>query len=97
VYEIGKTTSDVNGEFGYAFEPLVPGTYQIIATFEGSNAYGPSSASTYINVEEAPAATTEPTPPPASVADLYVVPGIIGIVVAIAVVGAVLMLMLRKR
>jgi outer membrane protein assembly factor BamB len=96
-YEIGRTTSDINGKFGYAFEPLVPGTYQIIATFEGSAAYGPSSSSTYINVEEAPAATAEPTPPPASVADLYLVPGIVGIIVAIAVVGIVIMLMLRKR
>jgi hypothetical protein len=96
-YEIGRTTSDVNGEFGYAFEPMVPGTYQIIATFEGSNAYGPSSASTYINVEEAPAATAVPTPPPASVADMYLIPSVAGIIVAVVVIGIVIILMLRKR
>ena len=96
-YEIGRTTSDINGKFGYAFEPMVPGTYQIIATFEGSNAYSPSSSSTYINVEEAPAATAAPTPPPASVADLYLVPGITGIIVAIVIVGIVIVLMLRRR
>jgi outer membrane protein assembly factor BamB len=53
-YEIGRTTSDINGEFGCVVEPPVPGKYQIIATFEGSAAYGPSSASTYLWVEEAP-------------------------------------------
>jgi hypothetical protein len=96
-YEIGRTTSDVEGNFGFAYEPLVPGTYQIIATFEGSNAYGPSSATTYINVEEAPAATAEPTPTPASVADLYFVPAVSGIIVAVIVVGLLLFLLLRKR
>jgi hypothetical protein len=53
-YEIGKTTSDMNGNFGYMWEPPVPGTYQIIARFEGSAAYGPSSATTYLGVAEAP-------------------------------------------
>ena len=53
-YEIGRTTSDENGEFGCLIEPPVLGKYKIIATFEGSAAYGPSSASTYLWVEEAP-------------------------------------------
>ena len=96
-YEIGRTTSDIEGNFGFAYEPLVPGTYQIIATFEGSKAYGPSSATTYFTVEEAPTATAEPTPPPASVADTYFVPAIAGIITAIIVVGLLLFLLLRKR
>jgi hypothetical protein len=96
-YEVGRTTSDINGNFGYAFEPLVPGTYQIIATFEGSASYYPSSATTYITVEEAPAATAMPTPPPASVADMYLLPSVAGIIIAIVVVGLLLFLMLRRR
>jgi hypothetical protein len=96
-YEIGRTTSDVTGAFGFAYEPLVPGTYQIIATFEGSNAYGPSSAATFIHVMEASTATAEPTPTPASVADLYFVPAVSGIIVAIIAVGLLLFLLLRKR
>ena len=96
-YEIGRATSDVTGAFSYVFEPLVPGTYQIFATFEGSNAYGPSSATTCINVEEAPAATAPPTPPPESVADVYFVPAVAGIIVAIIAVGLLLFLLLRKR
>jgi hypothetical protein len=96
-YEIGRTTTDLNGNYGFAFTPEVPGTYQIIATFEGSASYGSSKATTYIHVAEAPAATPEPTPAPASMADIYIVPGIVGIIIAIAVVGIVMMLMLRKR
>jgi hypothetical protein len=97
VYEIGRTTSDLTGNFGFAFEPLVPGTYQITATFEGSRSYGGSCATTYLTVEEAPAATAVPTPPPASVADMYLIPSVAGIIVAIVVVGIVLILMLRRR
>jgi hypothetical protein len=96
---IDDVTSDVEGVFGLAFVPEVPGTYKIIATFAGSAAYGPSSAHTFITVDEAPvqSPTPTPTPPPASVADQYIVPASIGIIVAIIVVGALIILMLRKR
>ncbi|MBN1244886.1 PQQ-like beta-propeller repeat protein [Candidatus Bathyarchaeota archaeon] len=97
VYEIGRTTSDIKGNYGFAFDPLVPGMYQVTATFEGSSSYGPSSATTYLTVDEAPAATAEPTPPPASVADMYFVPAIAGVIVAIIAVGLLLFLLLRKR
>jgi outer membrane protein assembly factor BamB len=96
-YEVGRTTSDASGMFSVAFTPEVPGKYIIIASFEGSGAYYGSFAEAAINVEEAPVATPEPTPTPGSASDLYLVPGIVGIIVAIAVVGAILMLMLRKR
>jgi hypothetical protein len=71
-YEVGRTTADADGTFGVTFEPEVPGTYKIIATFEGSGAYYGSHANTYVSVEEAPA-TAEPTPPPESLADVYFV------------------------
>jgi hypothetical protein len=63
-YELARTTSDENGEYGCLIEPPVPGKYKIMASFEGSKAYGPSSASTYLWVEEAPAPaqTIEPEP-----------------------------------
>jgi hypothetical protein len=96
-YEVGRTTSDSSGTYGVAFTPEVPGKYTVIASFEGSGAYYGSFAETYINVEEAPVATPEPTPTSTSVADLYLLPGIAGIIIAIVVVGAVIVLMLRKR
>jgi NADH:ubiquinone oxidoreductase subunit F (NADH-binding) len=71
--------------------------YEIIATFEGSGAYYGSHATTYINVEEAPPAQPETTPPPESIADIYFIPAVIGIIIAIIVVGAVIVLMQRKR
>jgi hypothetical protein len=96
-YEIGNTTSDINGNFAYAFTPDVPGYYQILATFKGSKSYGASYASTYLTVEEAPQATPTPTPPPPSMTDTYVLGIGAGAIIAIIVVGLVLILMLRKR
>jgi len=96
-YEVGRTTSDDSGFFKLMFTPEVPGEYTVIASFEGSEAYYGSFAETAVGVVEAPAATPEPTPPPASIADMYLVPSTIGIIVAIVVVGLLLFLMLRKR
>ena len=96
-YEVARATSDSSGYFGCTFEPEVPGVYKIITTFEGSGSYYGSFAETFVNVEEAPAATPAPTPEPESVADLYFVPMSIGTIVAIIVVGLLLFLMLRRR
>ena len=96
-YEVGTTTSDASGMFKASFVPLVPGEYTVIATFEGSNSYYGSFAETAINVEEAPTTTPEPTPTPAPMTDLYVTGFGAGMIIAIAVVGFLLILMLRKR
>jgi hypothetical protein len=95
---IGTTTSDSNGNYGMVYKPEVPGTYQIIATFAGSNAYGPSTATTYLAVTDA-AATPAPTSEPVqSTADMYFVPAIAGLFVLIIIVAIVLaLLMLRKK
>jgi hypothetical protein len=94
---IDTVTTDASGTFSYMWEPDIPGKYTLIATFGGSESYGSSWAETAFGVVEAPQATPPPTPEPASAADLYFVPATAGIIVAIAVVGVVLMLMLRKR
>ena len=92
-YEIGKTTSDMNGNYGLKFVPEVPGDYQIFATFTGSNSYGPSYASTYFSVDEAPQATPTPTPtPPAEPTGLYLVGSTTAIIIAIAAGFAILLL-----
>ncbi len=68
---IGTATTDLNGKFSYTWTPEVPGKYTVYASFDGSNAYyGSNHGETAITVEEAPAATPEPTPVPASVADI---------------------------
>jgi hypothetical protein len=96
-YDVATATSEVNGFYSATFTPPVAGKYTVYATFTGSESYWPSTAVTAINVEEAPTATLEPTPVPASTADIYILPGIIGIIVAVVVIGLVIILMLRKR
>jgi hypothetical protein len=96
-YEIGRTTSDINGNYGFKFTPPVPGTYKIIARFEGSASYGSSSETTYMSVEEAPAATPAPTPTPAPMTDTYVLGIGAAAIIAIVAIGLVIILMLRKR
>jgi len=96
-YEVARTTSDASGYFGCTFEPLVPGFYKIIATFEGSNAYYGSFAETSLLVEEAPAATPVPTPVPQAPLETYFAVSTIAIILTIILVGAVLFLLFRKR
>ena len=87
--QIGEVTSDMNGNYGVPYTPDVPGTYQIIANFQGSKAYGPSTATTYLSVGEAPAPT--PTEQPAVAlppTEMYFALSTIAIIVAIAIVLA---------
>jgi hypothetical protein len=94
---IGTATSDSDGFFSFAWKPDIEGMYTVYASFEGSNSYYPSHAVAAFNVDAA-AATPAPAPTQApSTADLYFVPGIIGVIIAIIVVGAVILLALRKR
>ena len=94
---IGTTTSDADGFFTYNWKPDIDGQYIVYASFEGSEAYWPSHAVTSFTVDPAPATSTpQPTQPP-SMADLYFLPGIVGIIIAIIVVGAVLALLLLKK
>lgn len=96
-FVIGTATSDAYGTFRLPFTPEVPGTYTVVATFEGSGSYYGSYAATSIYVDE-PAATATPMPTPApSAADLYFIPAIIGIIVAIFLAAAAIVLVLRKK
>jgi hypothetical protein len=96
--DLGDTTSDMNGNFGLSFIPDVPGDYHIIATFAGSKAYGPSSSSTYVTVEDVPATTSTPEAQLSqSAADLYFIPAIAALFVLIIVVAILLAMMIRKR
>ncbi len=95
---IGTVTSDDSGTFSFTWTPDIEGDYKVIATFAGSKSYWPSYAKSSFTVE---AASSSPTPqqpqPQSAIADIYLLPGIISIIVTIIVVGVVIVLTLRKR
>jgi len=96
---IGTATSDLNGNYALPYTPEVPGMYQIFANFKGTNSYGPSSATAYIDVSDVSTVpTVAPSPVAVSVADQYFIPAIAGLFVLIIIVAVVLaLLMLRKK
>jgi hypothetical protein len=99
---LGDTTSDLNGFYSFQVNPDMlsagAGTYTVIATFEGSNSYGPSSSESALTLNSAstvtPAATAQGNV--ATTTDLmtYMAVGVVAIIIAIALVG---ILLLRKR
>jgi hypothetical protein len=94
---VGTTTSDASGDYSFAWKPDISGAFHVYATFAGSKAYYGSSAEATFVVDE-PVATASPMPTPApSAADLYFLPAIIGVIVAILIVGAVLALLVTKK
>jgi hypothetical protein len=97
VYEVATATSDANGFFSTNFVPSVPGQYTVTATFAGSKSFYSSHAETAINVGNAPTGTPQPTQAATTMADQYLLPGIVGIIVAIAIVGVVLALLVTKK
>jgi hypothetical protein len=94
---IGSATTDISGNFNYMWTPDITGTYTLTATFTGSESYYSSSAQTSFGITEAPAtATPQPTASP-SITDLYFLPMSIAIFIAVIIVGAAIILALRKR
>jgi hypothetical protein len=95
---IGSATSDATGFYSFAWKPDIPGKFSVYATFAGSESYYTSFAETAFVADEAPAAPAEPEPAPPTMAEQYFLPVSIGMIVAIAVVGAlVVLLLVRKR
>jgi outer membrane protein assembly factor BamB len=95
---IGTATTDESGAYTLTWKPDITGDYTVIATFHGTNGYWSSYSETSFTVDPA-AATPQPTAAPTqSVADMYFVPAVAGIIIAIIIVGFVLaLLLLRKR
>jgi hypothetical protein len=95
---IGTTTSDASGAFSLQWTPDIAGKYTVVATFAGSESYWPSYSETSFAVDPAAATPVSTVAPGQSVSDMYFVPAVAGIIVAIFVVGAILaILLLRKR
>ncbi len=94
---IGTTTADANGFYSFQWMPDIEGKYTVFASFVGSKAYYPSNTQAAFGVNPSPATPTPSPAPVASIADTYFIPGVIAIIIAIVLVGAVLMLTLRKH
>ena len=98
---IGTTTSTTLGTFALTWTPDIPGDFNVYASFAGSNSYYPSSAQTHIYAslppQASPTATTQSNL--ATTGDLmtYIVASAIAIIIVIAIVGVLIVMMLRKR
>jgi hypothetical protein len=96
-YVIGATNSDASGHYKLSFTPEVPGEYTVIATFGGSESYWPSQEETAIDVSDS-APTASPNPvvalPPT---EMYFTISTAAIIIAIAIVGAAIIMLQRRR
>jgi hypothetical protein len=94
---IGTATSDSSGTFSYQWTPDIAGKYTVIATFAGSESYYPSTAQTSFAVDPA-TPTSSPYPivtlPPT---EMYIAAATAAIIIAVVLVGAVMVMMLRKQ
>jgi hypothetical protein len=94
--EIGTTTSNANGFFTFNWKPDIEGQYTVYASFAGSNAYWPSHAVSSFAVD--PAVEVKSPEYPQPIDNTMTVVGVgVAILAAIAIVGAVMVLMFRKR
>jgi hypothetical protein len=95
---IGTTTSDANGFYSLDWQPDIPGKYTVYVTFAGTDSYYGSYAESAFVVDDASTSTPAPTAEPQqSTADLYFVPAIAGLFIFVAIIGVVIILVLRKR
>ena len=94
---IGETTADADGFYSFNWKPDISGGYTVIATFQGSESYWPSHTETAFVVNDAaPTPTAQPiaAQPPT---EMYFAISTIAIIAAIAVIGGLIMVMLKKR
>jgi hypothetical protein len=94
---IGTTTSDANGFYSFNWKPDIEGKYTVISTFQGSESYWPSHAETAFEVNPS---TATPTPQPLVAqppTEMYILGTGAAIIIAVAIVGAVLLIAIRKR
>jgi outer membrane protein assembly factor BamB len=94
--EIGTTTTN-DGFFSLNWKPDIEGQYTVYANFAGSESYWPSHALTSFAVDPAQATPTPQAQISLPPTEMYVIGTGIVIILAIAVVGAIIVLMLRKR
>ena len=95
--EIGKATTDASGYYSLAWKPDIPGKYNVVAVFAGSESFYSSNAESAFVADAAPAAPVTPETPVDNTPTMITYAAI-GIIAAIAIVGIILaLLVLRKH
>jgi hypothetical protein len=93
---IGTTTSDADGFYSFNWTPDIAGKYTLYASFLGSDAYYASHAVTAFNVDTVQAVATQaPIQIPSN--DMNFAASTAAIIAAIAIVGVVLLMAIRKK
>jgi hypothetical protein len=95
--ELGTTTSNPDGFFTLNWKPDIAGQYTVYASFAGSESYWPSHAVTSFAVDPAPEAPPIVEPQVLPPTEMYVTGAAVAIIVAVAVTGAILALLLKRR
>jgi outer membrane protein assembly factor BamB len=93
---LGTAMTDSSGLFSFTWQPDIEGTYTVIASFAGSESYWSSFAETSF-VAGATETTPMPTDQPASPADMYFIPAVVGLLVVMIIGFVLILLMLRKK
>ena len=95
---VGTTTSEASGMFSFTWMPDISGDFVVFASFAGSKAYFGSSAETSFTATIEHATPAPTATPVQSSADMYFVPAVVGIIVAMIIGFALLgILLLKKR
>ena len=94
--DIGTATSDASGYFSFQWTPDIPGKYNVVATFAGSESYWPSHAESSFGIDEAPETPQAPETPVDNTST-YITYGVIAIIVAVAIVGAIIVLVVLRK
>jgi len=98
VLELGTaTTSGYYGNYEKAWTPPAEGTYKIIASFASDDSYSSSAASTAVTVGPAPKPVTLPEQPASADYTWAIIGAAIAVIIAVAIVGLLLFLTLKKR
>ncbi|HLN46061.1 MAG TPA: PQQ-binding-like beta-propeller repeat protein [Candidatus Sulfotelmatobacter sp.] len=99
VTQIGTVATDVSGSFKTSWTPPAEGLYTITASFTGDDSYGSSWAETGLSVGLAVEQSNNNSNVQQTIPDytMTIIYAAIAIIVAVAIVGALIVLALRKR
>ncbi len=98
VISIGTTTTNgYGGTFGMAWTPTKQDTYTILASFAADDSYGSSMATTQVTVGAAPEQINIPEQIAPADYTMTIVGVGIAVIIAVAIVGLLIFLGLRKR